>query len=246
VTSQPPGPGGLTGRMLRIGPDLWIGGLFAVGSFCFALGSLPSYFDNVAARVVAVTFFVGSIFFTSAAYLQYRHTPGTPSEPVPAPAHRRRVARLVGWTPRPRGWWASAVQLVGTVFFNLTTFAAILSNLDLEQDRRLIWAPDVFGSACFLVASWLAYTEVCPRLWRWRDRSLAWWISALNLLGSVAFGVAAVASRYLISTGDPANLALVNLGTFVGAVCFLVGGVLLPLDSAGDTTPAETPTTPAI
>ena len=52
------------------------------------------------------------------------------------------------------------------------------------------------------------------------------------MLGSVAFGVSAVAARYLPSTDEPANLALVNLGTFLGAVCFLVGAVLLPVESS--------------
>ena len=57
-------------------------------------------------------------------------------------------------------------------------------------------------------------------------------VAALNMLGSVAFGISAVAARYVPSTGESANLALVNLGTFLGAVCFLVGAVLLPVESA--------------
>jgi len=45
-------------------------------------------------------------------------------------------------------------------------------------------------------------------------------------VGSVAFGVSAVAS-YVTPSGQLLSLALTNLGTFVGAVCFLVGAVLL-------------------
>lgn len=45
--------------------------LLAIGSTCFALGSLPMYFDNVSATVTPTTFFVGSLFFTSAGYIQY-------------------------------------------------------------------------------------------------------------------------------------------------------------------------------
>ncbi|MEI7827119.1 MAG: hypothetical protein WCI87_04900 [Euryarchaeota archaeon] len=37
----------------------------------------------------------------------------------------------------------------------------------------------------------------------------------------------AVASYVLPTTGLPRNMALVNLGTFVGALCFFVGVVLL-------------------
>jgi len=39
-------------------------------------------------------------------------------------------------------------------------------------------------------------------------------------------------ARYLRSSGDVANLTLVNLGTLVGAVCFFVGAAPLPVESA--------------
>ena len=55
----------------------------------------------------------------------------------------------------------------------------------------------------------------------------SWRIAALNLLGSVAFGVSAVASYILPTTGEPASVLLTNLGTFVGAICFFVGAALL-------------------
>ena len=63
----------------------------------------------------------------------------------------------------------------------------------------------------------------------------------VNMAGSIAFGVAAVAARYLHTTGELANIELVNLGTFIGAICFLVGAVLLPVESARETAPAELP-----
>ena len=48
----------------------WIGILFAVGATCFALGALPGYLSAVGGEADAVTFFVGSLWFTSAAFLQ--------------------------------------------------------------------------------------------------------------------------------------------------------------------------------
>ena len=109
--------------------------------------------------------------------------------------------------------------------------------LSLEQERRLIWAPDVVGSICFLVASWLAYSEVNRGVVPRSDGSIGWRITALNMAGSVAFGVAAVASRYVRSDGQIANVPLVNAGTFVGACCFLIGAVLLPVESARESGP---------
>ena len=45
---------------------LWMARLFAIGSVCFALGSFPPYFNNVAPQVTASTFFVGSLFLAAA------------------------------------------------------------------------------------------------------------------------------------------------------------------------------------
>jgi predicted Kef-type K+ transport protein len=50
----------------------WIGALFAVGSLCFALGAAPRYVNLVGVAADGITFFVGSIFFTSAAARKYR------------------------------------------------------------------------------------------------------------------------------------------------------------------------------
>jgi hypothetical protein len=42
----------------------WIAVLFAVGSLLFALGAVPAYAGAAPARWDALTFFVGSLFFT--------------------------------------------------------------------------------------------------------------------------------------------------------------------------------------
>ena len=49
----------------------WIGVLFAVGSTCFLVGPFPGFVELVGSEIDGVVFFVGSIFFTSAATLQY-------------------------------------------------------------------------------------------------------------------------------------------------------------------------------
>ena len=210
----------------------WMGALFAIGSTCFALGSLPIYFDHLSPTIVGATFFIGSIFFTTAAYLQWHETLAAPGGVLADSARPDRLASLIGWVPRRLDWWAGIVQLVGTIFFNVTTFAATRDALSVAQERLLIWAPDVVGSICFLVASWLAYSEVNRGALPRSDGSIGWRITAVNLGGSLAFGGAAVASRYLRGSGEVANVTLVNLGTFVGALGFLAGALLLPVESA--------------
>ena len=52
----------------------WIGVLFAIGSICFALGSFPPYAIHVGNNADDLTYFIGSIFFTVASFLQYDET----------------------------------------------------------------------------------------------------------------------------------------------------------------------------
>ncbi|HEY1318818.1 MAG TPA: hypothetical protein VGF32_01165, partial [Streptosporangiaceae bacterium] len=202
--------------------DWWIGVLFAVGSFLFGLGTVPAYVSAVGATPDAVTFFVGSVFFTSAGFLQYREA--VDAAPRPPGAARRKVFVFL---PRPIDWQATAIQLVGTLEFNVSTFAAIFAAVGTAQARHHVWRPDVFGSVCFLVASALAWFEACHGWAAWKPSSLAWWITGLNLLGSVAFGFSAVASYVIPGTAELLSEPVANLGTFVGAVCFLAGSVLL-------------------
>ena len=115
----------------------------------------------------------------------------------------------------------------GTVYFNVMTFLALFDNWSVSQEDRLVWRPDVIGSICFLVASYLAWAEVCHSAGRLRFGDLSWWIVVLNLLGSIAFGVSAIGAFVDPDTGDVTNLRWDNGGTFVGAMCFLVAAVML-------------------
>jgi hypothetical protein len=194
--------------------------LFAVGSALFACGALPIYASAVGTRADSVTYFIGSLFFTSAGFLQYRESVDAGRRP----GDRRRVLVI---RPRQIDWWASAVQLVGTVYFNVSTANAVRIDLTAQTAHQHVWRPDAVGSVCFLVASGLCWFEVCHGVASWSPRQLAWWITLLNLVGSVAFGGSAVAGYIVPSTGQVRNAELSNLGTLLGAVCFLAGAVLL-------------------
>lgn len=200
----------------------WIAVLFAVGSLLFALGALPGYVDAVGGRWDAGTFFVGSLFFTSAGYLTYREAVDAAAQP---PGQTRR--RFFVYQPWRIDWWATAVQLVGTLFFNVSCGNALRVNLTTAATSQHVWRPDALGSICFLVASALAWFEVCHGWVAWRPRSWSWWITLVNLAGSVAFGVSAVAGYVNPATGLLRNADRSYLGTFVGAVCFLVGALFL-------------------
>jgi hypothetical protein len=167
-------------------------------------------------------FFVGSIFFTTAAYLQYHEATNEGDDPT----GEGRTKRLLGMRSQSVGWWAATVQLVGTLWFNVSTFNA-LRDLSTLQEEALVWAPDAFGSIAFLVASSLAIVEICDRLLCWKGESLVWRIAAINMVGSIAFGISAVAARIVPATGEVANANVANSFTFIGAVMFFVGALLL-------------------
>ena len=108
--------------------------------------------------------------------------------------------------------------------------------------RRTSWCGGpTLGSICFLVASYLAWAEVCHGIGRLRLRDLSWWIVVLNLLGSVFFGMSAIGASDP-NTGDVTNLRWDNGGTVLGAICFLVAAVMLiPEARAGTALPSRNP-----
>ena len=220
------------GLLARIG---WgISMLFVIGSGCFAVASVagfaPEIFGSFAHDPFAlnVVFFIGSIFFTLAAYLQFLGTVN--ADRISAIARRRPLQgrlRWFEWRPREIGWLSAFTQFAGTLLFNINTFDALLPGLDWFQEDLLIWAPDAVGSICFLVASALAVLEFGDGRWNWRPRDVSWWVVNINMLGSVCFGVSAVYAVILPGSGELLDAWAVNVWTLLGAICFLIGAYLL-------------------
>jgi hypothetical protein len=186
----------------------WMALAFALGSTCFLVGPFPGYAELVGDRADAVTFFVGSILFTTGGALQ----------------------SWLAWPERrvPDGgraaWWASIVQSAGTLFFNVTTYQALHVAVTSPEYDRLVWRPDWRGSICFLVSGAIAY-RASPRRrlrgWLPVRSGAGWWQPAVNLLGCIFFGISAVAGYVVPSTGSMLDLAAANWNTSLGAACFL-------------------------
>lgn len=201
-----------------VGDLAWrIGALFIIGSALFAIGSFPLYSVFVSSGVVAATFALGSVFFTVAAGSQLlevlRDHPGP--------------SRTLGFRLHLLDWWAVAIQLVGTLFFNISTFRALDDGLDATETDRLVWAPDMWGSIAFLLASGCAWVSLVGWHWREEPNDAEWWVNVLNGVGSVFFMIAAVTAFVLPTMDEVINATLVNLGTFAGALCFLLGAYLI-------------------
>jgi hypothetical protein len=114
------------------------------------------------------------------------------------------------------------IQSAGTLFFNATTYRALDTALSDPQYDKLVWRPDALGSICFLVSGVIAYRASARRGWLPVRGGAGWWEPAVNLLGCVLFGVAAVAGYVVPSRGSMLDLAAANWTTAAGAACFLV------------------------
>lgn len=199
---------------------------FAIGATCFAVGALPGYLGVVGHTADNVTYFIGSIFFTGAAFIQLRLSGRWRSGAWSSPE---------AWDD----WWSAAIQFIGTLAFNVSTGLAILGHLDADAVRELVWRPDFVGSICFLVSSGLAVRATMHAERLWDPDSRNWWTTWLNLIGSIAFMVSAIFAWIVPSTGEPVNTDLVNIGTFVGALGFLSAALLMRPESPGPSEPGQ-------
>jgi len=188
-----------------------------IGAALFALGVLLSLPPALPPVLAAVTYAIGAVFFTAAATLQLvlarRELPEAERRSLPLRA-------------RTTDWLAAAIQLVGTVLFNINTVdAAVTIGARPELIDVDVWVPDIAGSVAFLVSSAIA---IVPEVRARRHSHVAdasQRIAFLNLAGSVLF-LASAAGALVLRSGADVSLVWANIGTFFGALCFLVAAWL--------------------
>ena len=195
----------------------WTGLLFVVGAALFALGVLLSLLPASPPLLSAVTYAIGAVFFTAAATLQFvlarRELPEAERRSLPLRA-------------RTADWLAAAIQLAGTVLFNINTMDAVLTiGARPEVVDTEVWVPDIIGSLAFLISSTIAVVPEVRARRHSRVANASQRIAFLNLTGSILFGVSAV-SALVLRSGTDVSLVWANIGTFFGAVCFLVAAWL--------------------
>lgn len=198
----------------------WVAILFLIGSALFALGGVGACLGRTPAGTLNLEFFIGSLFFTAAATVQWLEAI---NGDVTAPRGSRKRWRWMTWRPRNLGYLACMIQFVGTLLFNANTGDVFIPGLSAQDQTLLIWWPNVIGCLCFLVASYLGVVEVGHRFFPIELNHLSWWITIINLAGSVAFAVSAVYARL---PGEAAAWSSA-LWTALGALCFFVGAYLL-------------------
>jgi hypothetical protein len=185
--------------------ERWMALFFALGSACFLIGPFPGYAQLVGASADAITFFVGSLLFTTGGALQSW---------IAFPERHTGAAGKAAF-------WAAAIQSAGTLFFNVTTYQALHTSLSNANYNRLVWRPDALGSVCFLISGAIAYRASARHGWLPARGRPGWWEPSVNLLGCIFFGIAAIAGYLVPSTGSVLDLAAANWNTALGAACFL-------------------------
>ncbi|WP_244928999.1 hypothetical protein [Nocardioides sp. W7] len=180
---------------------------FILGGSLFALGALLAQLGVGPLVIVNLTYLVGGFFFSLGGYASILLVSAVPG-------------------PRGRAWLSAVVLFVGTLLFAVSLVAAFAQGLTPRQSNGWIWFPDILGCVCFLASGHLAMLEVGAGHLEVHVHELAWWVVAINQVGSVVFFLAGIAAFTRPATSSALDAGLVNWGTFIGAVCFAVGGFL--------------------
>jgi len=201
---------------------------FFFGGSLFALGAAFAQLEVGSLRTVNVTYLVGGCFFSLGGYTSVLLAVNGSDDQEPSAARRIRW-----WSAQPqrRAWRSAVVLFVGTLLFGVSLVAAFAQGLTPRQSNGWIWLPDMLGCVCFLLSGHLAMLEVGEGRIRVRAEVVSWWVVAVNQLGSVLFFLAGIAAFMRPATSTAINIGLVNWGTFAGAICFAVGGVIQSFDT---------------
>lgn len=178
----------------------WIASLFMIGSGFFGLGCVLFLSAFTHEFTLDAVFFVGSIFFTLAAFFQF---------------YQSRKANEIAY-------WSAFAQFVGTLLFNMNTFDAFF-DLGLLEQELLVWVPNIFGSVLFQISACLAMLNICKKFWAWRFDDGEWRVGFVNYLGCVAFLISAILA-FMIGSASLAFWA--TIFTLIGAVCFFVAALM--------------------
>ncbi|QZZ36947.1 hypothetical protein KW403_07440 [Nitratireductor kimnyeongensis] len=210
----------------------WMGLVFACGAALFILGALLSLVPNpLAAWQVGVVFFLGSIPFTTAAFMQNFQAANAPDVDDPLDGTVRGRVRIIGWRPVNLGWLSTITQLAGTIAFNVNTFDAIHPLPGWYSQDLTIWLPGVIGSVLFLISGYLAFMEISHGYFSYSPRNTDWWIAFSNLLGCVFFLTAGVIA-FVPRGPEPGWIAVTaNVHLLLGATGFFIGAVLMMIES---------------
>lgn len=194
---------------------------FFLGGSLFAIGAWVAQVGSGEAVTSASIYLVGGVFFSTGGY-------GSVLQAVNEPAGAA-AGRWQWWSYRPMDlvWLAGFVLFCGTLAFGVSLVFSFMEGLSVRGENRLIWAPDMIGCILFLLSGRLGMVALRSEASSWiQPRNLAWWVAVVNQLGSILFFIAGLAAFTRPAIGSVVNVDVANWGTFGGALCFALGGIL--------------------
>jgi hypothetical protein len=189
---------------------------FTIGGSLFAIGAWVAQVGSGAATTAACIYFAGGLFFNTGGYASVVLASNKPGESW----------RWWGYEPYDLAWLSAFVLFAGTIAFGISLLDSFLDGLTTQGENRLIWAPEVVGCILFLISGRIGLRDVGRRP-RW---DLGWGVVAINQLGSILFMISALAAFIRPETSSVVNIDVANWGTFTGALCFAIGGVMQAFD----------------
>jgi len=217
--------------LLAIRPDLlswWIGTLFMIGSLLFVAGSVMQLYlsTHFTSLTINLIYFIGSVFFTSAAYGQLLQAINANIALLPSAREKQKSWKWWARGLRSPGFLSAFTQFAGTILFNVNTFDAFYSIDSYAGEHFLIWVPDMAGSILFLISSFFAWVEIYYDDFVKPFITVTWWIVWFNIIGSILFQLSAIYGYINPFTGAVVDETLSVHYTLWGAVCFYVGAYL--------------------
>ncbi|MBT4964071.1 MAG: hypothetical protein HOI53_06420 [Francisellaceae bacterium] len=206
----------------------WLAINFIIGSFLFSLASFYTMYnlpiDKWLNSNLGYIFFIGSIFFTIAAYLQYLEAINNGFD------EKYDKFKFFKFSPKSIAYNISVTQLIGTILFNFNTWNSMQEYDGLLMNNIAIWVPDFVGSIFFLTSGCLAIIEVTHGKCAISFKNLSSWIVIINFLGCVFFQISSSAAVFLpksINSNSAFTTYISNLTLLIGSVCFLLATYLL-------------------
>jgi len=212
-------------------PDLlswWIGTLFMIGSALFVLGSVMLLYlpERFSPTTINLTYFIGSLFFTSAAYGQLLQAINANIALLDSTREKATAWRWWARGLRNPGFLSAASQFIGTILFNFNTFDVFYHYRHPVGEHLFVWVPNMIGSILFLVSAFFAWLEIYYDDYVKPLVSVTWWVVWLNIVGSIFFQLSAIFGYINPWTGAVINGNLSVQYTLWGAVCFFLGAYL--------------------
>ncbi len=118
---------------------------FTLGGALFAVGAWVAQVGSGEAVTSASIYLAGGVFFSTGGY-------GSVLQAINEPVGAEGRWRWWSYQPMDLTWLAPFVLFCGTLAFGVSLVSAFMEGLSIEQQNRLIWAPDMIGCTLFLIS----------------------------------------------------------------------------------------------